>query len=74
MTKKHFIQIAKILKNIKLQARNSVFLSDENTTNLVVNNIRKELIKMVIEVNPNFDVDKFINATDLPEEEMGLPL
>ena len=56
MTKKHFIQIAKILKNIKLQARNSVFLSDENTTNLVVNNIRKELIKMFIEVNPNFDV------------------
>ena len=74
MTKKHFIQIAKILKNIKLQARNSVFLSDENTTNLVVNNIRKELIKMFIEVNPNFDVDKFINAPDLTQEEMGLPL
>ena len=29
---------------------------------------------MFIEVNPNFDVDKFINATDLTQEEMGLPL
>ena len=74
MTKKHFIQIANILKKIRLQAQNTIFLSDENTTNLVVDNITKELIKMFIEVNPNFDVDKFINATDLTQEEMGLPL
>lgn len=74
MTKKHFIAIAAILKKIRLQAQNTVFLSDENTTNLVVDNIRKELIKMFIEENPNFDIDKFIKATNLTEEELRLPL
>ena len=72
MTKKHFIKIAEILKNIRANAQHSVFLQDEKTTNLVVDNITKDLIKMFIEENPNFDVDKFKQASELTQSEKEL--
>tara|TARA_R100000234_G_scaffold117110_1_gene95074 strand:- start:2144 stop:2368 length:225 start_codon:yes stop_codon:yes gene_type:complete len=72
MTKKHFIKIANILRNIRANAQHSVFLQDEKTTNLVVNNITKELIKMFVDENPNFDVDKFKQATELTQSEKEL--
>ena len=74
MTKKHFIRIAAILKNVRANAQHSVFLQDKQTTNLVVDNIRKELIKMFIEENPNFDLNKFIKASNLTEEEKRLAI
>lgn len=73
MTKKHFIAIAAILKNERRKA-----LSDQDFTSkikkIVINNITSQLIDLFINENPNFDINKFIDASNLTEEEMRLPL
>jgi len=73
MTKKDFIAFAAILKNERRKA-----LSDQDFTskikNIVINNIASQLIDLFIKENPRFDINKFIEASNLTEEERALPL
>ena len=77
MTKKHFETIAKMLKNQKIliQGLNNKDFKDEYIrTKIIISNIENELIRIFIDDNPRFDVGKFIEASNLTEEEMRLPL
>ena len=70
MTKKHFIQIARILKNQRLLIQG---IEDKQFENLITN-IENQLINVFVDDNPRFDIDKFKQATQPTEEEMRLPL
>ena len=70
MTKKHFIQIAEMLKNQKIAIQG---LNDKDFK-ILISNIENELIRIFIDDNPRFDISKFRQATQLTEEEMRLPL
>ena len=70
MTKKHFIRIAEMLKNQKIAIQG---LNDKDFK-ILISNIENELIRIFIDDNPRFDIDKFKQATQPTEEEMRLPL
>ena len=70
MTKKHFIAIAKILKNQRLSIQG---IEDKQFENLITN-IENQLINVFVDDNSRFDIDKFKQATQPTEEEMRLPL
>ena len=70
MTKKHFIQIAEMLKNQKIAIQG---LNDKDFK-ILISNIENELIRIFIDDNPRFDISKFRQATEPTEEEMRLPL
>ena len=70
MTKKHFIAIAKILKNQRLSIQG---IEDKQFENLITN-IENQLINVFVDDNSRFDISKFRQATQLTEEEMRLPL
>ena len=77
MTKKHFIAIAKLLKNQRLGIQE--FSNDEEFGNQhlfenIIMNIETGLINIFINDNPRFDISKFKQATQPTEEEMRLPL
>ena len=73
MTKKDYIVIASILKNERRKA-----LSDQDFTskvkNLVISNIARGLATFFESNNTRFDGQIFLDATQLTEEEMRLPL
>lgn len=70
MTKKHFIQIARILKNQRLSIQG---IEDNQFENLI-SNIENQLINVFVDDNPRFDISRFRQATQPTEEEMRLPL
>ena len=77
MTKKHFIAIAKLLKNQRLGIQE--FSNDEEfgTQHLfenIIMNIETGLINIFIKENPRFDIDKFKQATQPTEEEKRIAI
>ena len=77
MTKKHFIAIAKLLKNQRLGIQEFSNDDEFGTQHLfenIIMNIETGLINIFIKENPRFDIDKFKQATQPTEEEMRLPL
>jgi len=73
MTKKHFIAMAAIFKNHRIRI-NSIGGDFKYHYLQIIKDVETDLIKMFIEENPNFDIDKFIEASNLTKEEMELPL
>lgn len=74
MTKKHFIQIAKILKKQRLGIHQLTNSENYQLGNNIITYIENDLIEIFIDDNPRFDIDKFKQATQPTEEEMRLPL
>jgi hypothetical protein len=70
MTKKHFIAIARILKNQRLSIQG---IEDNQFENLI-SNIETGLINIFIKENPRFDISKFKQATQPTEEEKRLAI
>ena len=70
MTKKHFIAIAKILKNQRLSIHG---IEDKQFENLITN-IENQLINVFVDDNSRFDISKFRQATQLTEEERKLAI
>ena len=73
MTKKHFIQIARILKNHRIKF-NSIGGDFKYHYLQIIEDIENDLIKIFIDENPRFDGDKFKQATQLTEEERKLAI
>ena len=73
MTKNQFEEIAKMLKTQKKLIQ-GLSNEDFNRTKLIISNIENELIRIFIDDNPRFDIDKFKQAAKLTEQEMRLPL
>ena len=69
-TKKHFIQIAQVLKNQRLAIQNS----DNKDFKILISNIENELINLFIEDNGKFNIQRFRNASNLTTEEKGLAI
>ena len=77
MTKKHFIQIARILKNERLSIQEYSNDDEFGTQHLfenVIMSIENALIVMFKNNNQNFDVAKFKQATQPTEEEKRLAI
>ena len=75
MTKKHFIKIARILKNERLAIQQ--FSNGDEEGELikdVIESIENALIVMFKNDNQNFDVAKFKQATQPTEEEKRLAI
>ena len=77
MTKKHFKQIAQLLKNQRLGIQE--FSNDEEFGNQhlfenIIMNIETGLINIFINDNPRFDISKFKQATQPTEEEKRLAI
>jgi hypothetical protein len=70
MTKKHFIAIARILKNQRLSIQG---IEDNQFENLI-SNIENQLINVFVDDNPRFDISRFRQATQLTEEERKLAI
>lgn len=70
MTKKHFIAIARILKNQRLSIQG---IEDNQFENLI-SNIENQLINVFVDDNPRFDISKFKQATQPTEEEKRLAI
>ena len=74
MTKKHFIAIAKLLKNKRLAIQHLTNPTTIKGTENIITNIENGLIEIFIDDNPRFDIDKFKQATQLTEEERKLAI
>ena len=74
MTKKHFIAIAKLLKNKRLAIQQLTNPTTIKGTENIITNIENGLIEIFIDDNPRFDIDKFKQATQLTEEERKLAI
>ena len=74
MTKKHFIAIAKLLKNQRLGIHQLTNSENYQVGNNIITHVENGLIEIFINDNPRFDIDKFKQATQPTEEEMRLPL
>tara|TARA_R110000851_G_scaffold258599_1_gene411071 strand:- start:71 stop:256 length:186 start_codon:yes stop_codon:yes gene_type:complete len=60
MTKKHFIKIAKILKNQRTFIEN---VNSEGFEKRIINSIETELIEIFTSDNPQFDIERFKQAS-----------
>ena len=77
MTKKHFKQIAQLLKNQRLAIQQYSDDDEFGTQHLfenIIMNIETGLINIFIKENPRFDIDKFKQATEPTEEEKRLAI
>jgi len=77
MTKKHFKQIAQLLKNQRLAIQQFSDDDEFGTQHLfenIIMNIETGLINIFIKENPRFDIDKFKQATEPTEEEKRLAI
>jgi len=77
MTKKHFIKIAKILKNERLAIQQ--FSDDDEYGNQqefenIIMSIENALIVMFKNDNQNFDIDKFKQASNPTSAEKELAI
>ena len=77
MTKKHFKQIAQLLKNQRLAIQQFSDDDEFGTQHLfenIIMNIETGLINIFINDNPRFDISKFKQATQPTEEEKRLAI
>tara|TARA_R100001086_G_C11805919_1_gene250104 strand:+ start:471 stop:704 length:234 start_codon:yes stop_codon:yes gene_type:complete len=77
MTKKHFKQIAQILKNQRLSIQEFSNDDEFGTQHLfenIIMNIENQLINVFVDDNPRFDISRFRQATQPTEEELRLAI
>jgi|GEM_PF-5357215 len=64
MTKKDYIQFAKILKNAREHTNTQPFFNDaaKISANMIINKIQSDLMEVLKKDNPTFNKTRFINA------------
>ena len=72
-TKRHFIKIAAMLKNQRLELIHKLYDS-QNSRFELIDNIEDQLIEIFTEENPRFDVDKFRWASNPSPAERKLAI
>tara|TARA_R100000995_G_C3402938_1_gene85742 strand:- start:163 stop:381 length:219 start_codon:yes stop_codon:yes gene_type:complete len=70
-TKKHFIQIAGILKNQRIFLQNT---NAEGFEKRILHSVESELIELFKTENPRFDVQRFLEASNPSQAEKELAI
>mgnify|MGYP003135744778 FL=1 len=75
MTKKDYIALARIIKELRKGVAHEKPLNGvDGMRTIILNGVINKLTNYCELDNPRFDKDTFIKATQLTEEEMRLPL